>query len=654
VRRRRLALVLALAGALLATAAAAQGAETDPFGTGLDEEQAFAEARNGRHIRARELAESLLERDPESHVGHFVLALVHHYGEANHARALFHANRALGLFEGRFGDQPQAPAPWIWHARLLREIAFIHSDLEHYEEQLAYMARYSELYEPDFIAERAWPLMKLRRFDDARQAADLGRQSGDPRQEEIALNALCAIEFEAGDATASYAACEAAMNLEGADPARQEAVDFTNYAEAARSMFRLDEAERALRLATEARVSWYGNPWVEMAELYLRQGRIPAALSALEEVPRYRARRPPHVQNGDRNEGRRALASFFLVAGRAEDALRVTGEGLAAPDRRAHQSRDPAQDRALLALLDRAGHRLRAERRVEDALGEGWWPWLRARVAALSDRWAAWTSGRQSARQLADASRLVGTFQVGTHRSAVMPPWLVGDLVGALGAGVVLRSVAEARAEDDRPAADAYYDAFEADATLDGDARRARQLAESALAGLPRGEELLRARLLALVAEASRRLDEQGRATSAYDAAFQGDPGVFRRYGWRVPVRFAYTGSLGGRVAGLLRSSPRLTPSSWGLQVRAEVEADRGEVCLLNAEGSVLGCGEATPEGDEGVDAFLARVCDAFHEVVFAPRVNLSQTDANGLDGSNQVSRDALRTLFDHQPPPRE
>jgi hypothetical protein len=36
----------------------------------------------------------------------------------------------------------------------------------------------------------------------------------------------------------------------------------------------------------------------------------------------------------------------------------------------------------------------------------------------------------------------------------------------------------------------------------------------------------------------------------------------------------------------------------------------------------------------------------AFHETVFAPRVDRSQAAANSLDGSNTVSRQPLEGLF--------
>jgi tetratricopeptide (TPR) repeat protein len=280
------------------------GEEAEP-----DELEAWRLVQDGRNIKAREVAEGIVAERPDSYVGHYVLGFVYHYAETSFPRALYHENIALGLFEGMHGPAPVSPAPWRWHARILRELALTHGDLEHHAEKVAYLERYNELYDPDLIAEQAWPLMKMGRYEAARAAAERGLVEGSPRQLEVALNALCAIEFEAGNDGASYEACRVALEYGRAQPGGPNAVDLTNFAEASRSMFKLDEAERIGLEATRADMAWYGNPWVELAELYTRQGRFPEALHALEQVPPYRARRPPHVQDADRNEARRALSA---------------------------------------------------------------------------------------------------------------------------------------------------------------------------------------------------------------------------------------------------------------------------------------------------------------------------------------------------------
>ena len=106
----------------------------------------------------------------------------------------------------------QSPgSPWLWHARMLLETASLQAELGMHEERLATLDRYNERYQPEQIAERAWSLMKVGRTEEARRVANLGLATNDPMQIEIALNALCAIEFEAGEDGRSYEACRQAL-----------------------------------------------------------------------------------------------------------------------------------------------------------------------------------------------------------------------------------------------------------------------------------------------------------------------------------------------------------------------------------------------------------------------------------------------------------
>lgn len=614
-----------------------------------EETRAWRLAEAGRMIKAREAATTLLKRRPRSYVAHLVLGYVQHYAEGNFPRALFHLEKSMALYQQRHGRAPAPPAVWRWHSRLLIELALTHGDLEHHQEKVDYLNRYNALYDPDFLAERAWPMMKLGRYPQARRYARAGIATGDRREQEVGLNALCAIEFEAGNDGASYQACRRAMEFARQTPGSISAVDLTNFAEASRSLFKLDEAERITQEATRADVAWYGNPWLDLAELYTREGRFAEALAALKEIPRYRQQRPPHVRDSDRNESRRSLSSFFVVVGRPWDAIRITSKALVAPDRRAHNSRDPAQDRAIAALLDRRARLLAAEMHMEDAAGYPWHEWPSFWLTASWLRVQAWMSGRQAARSLADDTRLVGTFRIGTSTAAIMQPWLAGELVEVAGSGVVREAVARARRRDRRPGAGAYYDAFEAEAALaGGDEERAVELVTRSLAALGPAEVLLRARLEALGAEASRRAGDGERAMRWYDSAYQSDPGVFRRLGLTVPVRIdAGRGEVAEELASMVSSSPRFSDEGWGFVVGVEGDATRARACLRGPDGTEYGCGEAQARAHDDPEALARRTLSEFHKTVFAPRIDLSQADANSLDGSNRVGRDPLRTLFD-------
>lgn len=615
-----------------------------------EELRAWQLLRANQPIAAREFAEKILRRRKGSYVAHLVLGHVQHYAEGNFPRALFHLDKALKLYEQRHGAVPGASSPWRWHSLLLRELGAAHYVLEHYQERLVLIDRYNEYYRPLMIAERAWPLMKLRRFKEARQVAQLALSSGQENQESLALNALCAIEFEAGHNQAGYVACKRAVEHARQGQREVAAVDLSNLAEASRSLFRLDDAERTSTEATKTEASWYANPWLDLTELYTRQGRYAEALAALKHIGPYKAKRPPHVRDADRAEVQRAVAAFLLVVGRVEQAREISSAALHMPDRRAHTSRDEEQDRAIVALLDRRANRMLAELERERAVGKSWpgrlWAWTKAQQYKL----AGWASGRRAVRLLAQPKRLIGTFQIGTSQSAIMPPWLVSELVEVLGAGVVSEALTHARSRDQRPGSAAYYTAFEAEVALEQTHDfAALRLAKRALRELGPSEVLLRTRVSALAAEAARRTEQLTRAGHYYDNVFQSDPGVFRRLGIPVAVRYRSNGSGSARqTVKLLERSPRfVNASNSPLMLEIRTTARDTQICLAQEQGTVVHCSTETRKAKDDTSALAARAVKAFHEQAFSPRLELSQVDINSLDGSNVRTPDALHTLFD-------
>jgi tetratricopeptide (TPR) repeat protein len=401
--------------------------------------------------------------------------------------------------------------------------------------------------------------------------------------------------------------------------------------------------------ATRLDVVAYGNPWLDLADLYVREARFPEALSALREVPRYRAQRPPHIRDSDRNEGRRGLSAFYLVVGRHEDALRITEQALVAPDRRYHNSRDPDQDEAIAALLDRSARRLAARRLEEDAAARPWYERVYAHCRAAWLRIEAFASARRVSRIFQDDDKLVGFFRIGSSKSAVTPPWLVGELVDVLGAGVVRAATARARALDHRELAPAYYDAFEAEAALAaGDADEALHLAARSLSKLPPGEALLRARLQVIVAEAYDDLGRDSERITAIETALSIEPGTVRRLDVPVPVRFeGEDDAVIEEVREALERSPAFTSDENGLTLKVERSGDQYRACLLGRSGAVLGCGERAADFAADRTLFATWMLESTHAAIFSPRIDLSQGDIGSLDGSNEVSRDGLRTLFD-------
>lgn len=601
-----------------------------------DELEAFWAFNEGKRVRARELAQKVIDASPNSYVAHTVLGEVEYVAEANFPRAVYLLKRALTLFELAHNEQASTSNTWRWHSRILRKLAYAQGELENHQAKLELLERYNELYEPDYHAQRVWPLMKLSRFDEARDAAQLGIETGNPRQQQIALNALCAIAFELRQHDESYAACGRAVDHALNNNTPLDTVDLINFAEASRSLFKLDEAERISLQATEHSVAWYRNPWSELAELYIRQARLSEALSALQEVPVYRTRRPVHVRESDRNENRRALATFFIVMGRAQDALRVTNKALIAPDRRNHTSRDPLQDLSVIALADRKAHLLAAQQLVEQSVGLSVWQRIYANINALSHKMQAWMSGRRATRAVSQRESLAASFRIGTSDAAVMPPWLVADLVSLIGVGAAKVAIKSARDSDDRVGAEAYYNAFAAEvAVQSGDTQGARNFITAALQDLGPSERLMRARLQAHLVQMSLDVGDYANAADDIQRTLEIDPGIFRRFNMALPISFQEAeGEVADAIKKGLKRSPRLSVEASPLSVRITINSSIAQACLLTPSGSVLGCGRAASVAGETPNELANKVLISFHQRIFSPKIDLSQTDAHSLDSS--------------------
>jgi hypothetical protein len=332
-----------------------------------------------------------------------------------------------------------------------------------------------------------------------------------------------------------------------------------------------------------------------------------------------------------------------------EQAFEVTGRAIAAPERRAHNSRDPAQDRTVLALLDRRARRMAAELALERAAIQPWYrrplEWGRALLLRLQAR----ESGALVERLLSDDARLVGSFRIGTASAAIMPPWLLGELCEVLGPGVVHEAAERARARDHRPGAAAYYDAVSAEvAWAAGDEPQTARLAERSQKGLGPSEVLLQARVLAIEADAAREQGQMQLARTRYDGAFQRDPGVFRRLEIPIAVEIEVAGGEPALdAAAMLARSPRFVQARGGLRLSIRANGPSARVCLSGEQAQVIGCAEIEARSLKPGQSHAAHIAEETLKQLFSPRVDLSQMEINSLDGQNLSGRDALQTIFE-------
>jgi tetratricopeptide (TPR) repeat protein len=490
---------------------------------------------------------------------------------------------------------------------------------------------------------RIWALIKLDRFDDAEKAIDevlrISAALSDASDRDwIALGAMngrTALEFERRRRQACFSAAMAAV-----ERFATSAVLWYNAGEAALGDLRLDKAEECFVKSTECgRPDFHGTSFRPLAMLFLAQGRLPEAMEALKRAQSDRMRREPHSLQQDQSCIDTAVASFLLALGRASDAERIARRVAEMPDRAGSTSADEKLFDITGSLLFFAALRSRifADETTRAAAGASR---LMPDPSLEALRIEVWKARKRIQLLLADEAVLVEVLRPYLTGITNVEPWLVGTIVQALPPAVALAAVAKARRAEDHPKAKPYLDALEAEARLLlGDAEPALDLAESALLDLPRdGEVLLRARIAAVGGEAASKLGQRGRAYALWNQALVDFPAVFALLGLPIPARIeTEAGGLAARLAEVWKRSPLFEEDASGFPIRISVEGHRVslEMFRLGDARHVEVSEESTANAEESV----RRIAESFAAAVLSPRLDLTQSDINSLDGSPAAAR---------------
>ncbi len=631
----RVAACFAVAAGLLSGAVA----QIDELILAPEEQEAFEAARRGHYVKARELATEILLGQPESVAAAVALGIALHEGEANIPLALRHYQKARQLIEVRLG----LPEPGL--ESLHREVLYLElralSDLGRYEELLVRSETLRRLYDPQLHSVDVWPLMKLGRVEEARRAIELALASGDRFEEVVARNGLCALE--------GYVECMAMLEAVQ-DHRLNPGLAFRNAAVSAALAGRLEEAERLLVEST-MHPDEDTNPWRDLVDLYVLEGRLGEALDASRRMIEFGRKLPPRERQYSRADELVAGAQVLLLAGRARHALRATERAIMSPDRASHWSGSEPELQAEGALLHRAIRRVLSETEHERAAVSAWYRRPVPHVRGMWHRLSGWFAGRRVLPLLFEGGLRIKTDPADRETPSLSGPlWLLLDAIEVFGPGPALALVRDVR--DTETAADAAIPPKIRDAQLDAMETEARflrrewdetlRIGKRAIENLPPAAALLRARLSARMAHAAWRAGKRTKAWELYGDVLDRDPGVLRRLGQALPVsRATRRGGTADRAARRLLAGPRFVHDAGSPFALGEVA---GALCLMDPTGAALACGEwddederhpeRPPWGDEA-----GKKAWSLLEAAFSPRVDLSQQDLQSLDGTTVVQR---------------
>ena len=599
-------------------------------------------------IRARELAEQWLNSAPNSAAAHYTLAEVLLTVEGNVPRALFHLNQAETNSKIRSFDQMievSAEAPFdakpetpLWHYLTLNQLASVHQLIGNQEDSLRYLDALAEAYGVDLESYKGWPLIKLGRFEEARQSAlrVLAAEDVDRFSEAQAWNTLCAVELSEPQENLSAPACDKALELdEAAQSDRQElsTVTLTNAAEVALSRLRVDQAESLIDRATRyPNPSSVSNPWIQKLYLTLAQGRFDDAQSALEQMLIWRNRQDPLIGVSNTAEHFLVSATFLLIAGYTEDAARLAESALNQPDRNGNFSADDAQKDAIAALLTTLAFRADYERQLEHAAAQEWQLRFSSVARAQLTRLAAWRAGRRAASLFANAEIMRDRLRPYAPLDVHIPEWMEPEIAKLLGAGVFDLLIEDAEIRGSFRGALGYKHVFETEAAaLQEEFDRVISEGMLALSLLPSAEVLLRARVHWHLAHAYWSKGDTLMARSLLSTSLRQDPSLARRLGGNIPVTLSHDGSeFALALASKLAASPRFDATPGGLAL----EIATTSLCLRDSEGAVLSCYTPTPD-----ELDPAKIAIEFQRRLFGIGVDLSKAQLSALMGASVVLR---------------
>ena len=595
------------------------------------------------NVKARELSEQWVRTKPDSPAAQFALAEVLLTVEGNMPRALFHLNRAEELTGYETLEKAVNSGHMPWHYLTLSQLSFVHQLMGEQIKSLVYLDKLNEIYGLDIEPLRGWPLIKLKQYDAARQSANRVLQTNDNERERArAWNTLCAAELASLLPIKSTSACDRTIDGDENNSSRTNNFDtvyLTNASEVALSLLEIEQAEDYLRRATQyLNPNSVADPWIYMLYLSMNQGRFDEARNALDSMLLWREQQEPIVSIMNRAEHFLVSASFLLLAGYAEDAVKLTKTALNQPDRNGSYSADDEQKDAYAALLNMAANRAEYQIQLENMATMDFIGAMRVRLNSITLQLNAWRAARRAGSLFAKFEVIQNRLRPYAPLDVHIPEWLEPELVQLIGTGVMSAVLEQARENGAFQLNNGYYYSYRAEiAALDKDYTSVLEAAGNALTLLPEQETLLRARISARMADAFWKIGQHEESLNSYAIALRQDPSISRRLEASIPVRLDTNGSeFSKQVSKYLLRSPRFQEHENGFNLSVRETPDLS-ICLNARTGNVISCYAMSTAANQSSDWNAQELTRNFHVRTFGLGYDISKAQRSILLGSSVI-----------------
>jgi len=595
------------------------------------------------NVKARELSEQWVRTKPDSPAAQFALAEVLLTVEGNMPRALFHLSRAEELTGYETLETAFNSGYMPWHYLTLSQLSLVHQLMGEQIKSLEYLDKLNEIYGLDIEPLRGWPLIKLKQYDAARQSANRVLQTNDNERERArAWNTLCAAELASLLPIKPTSACDRTIDGDENNNSRANnlgTVYLTNASEVALSLLEIDQAEDYLRRATQyLNPNSVADPWIYMLYLNMNQGRFDEARNALDSMLLWREQQEPIVSIMNRAEHFLVSASFLLLAGYAEDAVKLTKTALNQPDRNGSYSADDEQKDAYAALLNMAANRAEYQIQLENMATMDFIGAMRVRLNSITLQLNAWRAARRAGSLFAKFEVIQNRLRPYAPLDVHIPEWLEPELVQLIGTGVMSAVLEQARENGAFRLNNGYYYSYRAEiAALDKNYTSVLEAASNALTLLPEQETLLRARISARMADAFWKIGQHEESLNSYAIALRQDPSISRRLEASIPVRLDTNGSeFSKQVSKYLLRSPRFQEHENGFNLSVRETPDLS-ICLNARTGNVISCYAMSTAANQSSDWNAQELTRNFHVRTFGLGYDISKAQRSILLGSSVI-----------------
>jgi len=545
-----------------------------------DEREAYRLAVNGTdYASARKLVENVLVANGKSIAGRFALATITEESDANFPKALFLLQKLRRELHSAGVKSPNDEHAREWYLRILYNEQDLLENLSRFEDCLAVIDIIDHLYEP-MPRLRVWPLMRLRRFDDARKYVDQVIASG--RYPSRSLNDRFALAIEMGDRENGY---QVGKQLHQ-ETNGESAVYTKNFASACIEHFQFGEATEMLVSATTMPIKYFGSPFTKLASQHANNGSLREAWNDLQKAQVQRQKRARHTLVFDQSNFDGTAAYILFLFGQSDDAFRIEKTNYETPNRsntsNSKRDNDFLRGFSYFTTLKNECHSL--EERLAIGESEGWK--TRAELARrTTDLWAV----RQQLRSI---------VQEGDYLTSLFRPSLPGspypsspfhpDVADLVPVGIANEALRQARQAEKAIEANPYFDAIEAELKWkQRDLVTSFDLCEQCLKTLDRSEVVLRGRVSAIAADCLRRLNRIEDAIPYYLIALKDGPAFFRYLDIAIPISIAEDGhEFASRWARRLIRSPRFVLMDGCFSLIMKGEETQVQFELLRPDGT--------------------------------------------------------------------